>query len=114
MNRLSRPTRGAWIEIATTTQVRMTMRSRAPHGARGLKSLRFASLSSLTPSRPTRGAWIEMPLPMYGSGESVKSRPTRGAWIEILDKVQRRRYTDRSRPTRGAWIEIVLGRKGET
>ena len=55
----SRPTRGAWIEIAGRA---LTCR--------------------ITMSRPTRGAWIEM----HNRRENIRggaSRPTRGAWIEM-------------------------------
>ena len=36
--------------------------SRAPHGARGLKSLNSRSARIIRWSRPTRGAWIEIGL----------------------------------------------------
>ena len=34
---------------------------RAPHGARGLKPLRYLTEDFVNESRPTRGAWIETP-----------------------------------------------------
>ena len=55
----SRPTRGAWIEIAGRPQPYEQERS-----------------------RPTRGAWIEIQT-MGWECAMAKSRPTRGAWIEI-------------------------------
>ena len=57
---LSRPARGAWIEI-----------------------MRSANISQKSASRPARGAWIEMSLPGV-SFASMMSRPPRGAWIEIM------------------------------
>ena len=57
---LSRPIRGAWIEIEYRNYTKM-----------------------INESRPIRGAWIEIVLfiliPFF-----YKSRPIRGAWIEIL------------------------------
>ena len=56
---VSRPTRGAWIEIFPRSDTR-----------------------SRPWSRPTRGAWIEI----HGKARADlhdRSRPTRGAWIEI-------------------------------
>ena len=41
MDITSRPTRGAWIETIASLAERATPPSRAPHGARGLKRLRF-------------------------------------------------------------------------
>ena len=56
---LSRPARGAWIEMAHT-----------PAGG------------PRPPSRPARGAWIEMSL-RTAIVFFTRSRPARGAWIEI-------------------------------
>ena len=59
MRKVSRPVRGAWIEIAPT-----------------------AAAAAAAASRPVRGAWIEM----YWSHlrlRFVMSRPVRGAWIEM-------------------------------
>ena len=101
---LSRPTRGAWIEMsASHARMRASM------------------------SRPTRGAWIEIALSDL-QYFAFWSRPTRGAWIEIHHGGQRGkffdcraprgarglkllpmshiRFDDESRPTRGAWIEM--------
>ena len=56
---LSRPVRGAWIEISLNSRViREYM------------------------SRPVRGAWIEM-LVTNALYNLFQSRPVRGAWIEI-------------------------------
>ena len=57
----SRPTRGAWIEIASRKSKCEAVARRAPQGARGLKSIptRDAGLG-IGWSRPTRGAWIEI------------------------------------------------------
>ena len=58
---LSRPTRGAWIEICRHSRdtLKDGMR-RAPHGARGLKSMELDNYEEDGKSRPTRGAWIEI------------------------------------------------------
>ena len=83
-NLLSRPTRGAWIEITPLRFEEWRRRGRAPHGARGLKYNDLSTVDAGRQSRPTRGAWIEI------KGETpslfiLLSRPTRGAWIEIFD-----------------------------
>ena len=56
---MSRPTRGAWIEIT-----------------------RSRKASKMSGSRPTRGAWIEI-VSLRDRTDTQLSRPTRGAWIEI-------------------------------
>ena len=57
---MSRPSRGAWIEIKQGKDYDFTTLSRAPRGARGLKSLVYSNLPSQFLSRPSRGAWIEI------------------------------------------------------
>ena len=57
---VSRPTRGAWIEI------------KLANAAKGFGK-----------SRPTRGAWIEIISEAAIAVGKDTSRPTRGAWIEI-------------------------------
>ena len=57
---LSRPARGAWVEIYF--------------------SLRKAGKENL--SRPARGAWVEIKQEV-GLGSENRSRPARGAWVEI-------------------------------
>ena len=67
---LSRPSRGAWIEMVWYTE-------------RGIFYW----------SRPSRGAWIEIKYcPLYFPRGKM-SRPSRGAWIEIL---RGREYPPRS------------------
>ena len=56
----SRPTRGAWIEIASIRAACMPIACRAPHGARGLKYCWRSRSCPTAESRPTRGAWIEI------------------------------------------------------
>ena len=74
--------------------------SRAPRGARGLKS-GIASLSGhVIASRPARGAWIEIPTPKEPEQKN-RSRPARGAWIEMPSKTTRC-WTTSSRAPRGA------------
>ena len=57
---LSRPARGAWIEIEIKT-----------------------SKILLLLSRPARGAWIEIVVKIRRVHGFRKSRPARGAWIEM-------------------------------
>ena len=56
--------------------------SRAPQGARGLKSIRRKDRGQRTKSRPARGAWVEIAVE---TNHEIKpmSRPARGAWVEI-------------------------------
>ena len=61
-SKLSRPMRGAWIEICVMV---------------------FFSLATST-SRPMRGAWIEISCAYLLLYMPAQSRPMRGAWIEIL------------------------------
>ena len=82
MRPLSRPSRGAWIEIHL-----------------------LPPLLLLTESRPSRGAWIEMWELTLREREFCSSRPSRGAWIEILTECWGLGYVV-SRPSRGAWIEM--------
>ena len=56
---MSRPARGAWVEIS--------MRIRE---------------SGIKASRPARGAWVEIPL-LILTYWVIWSRPARGAWVEI-------------------------------
>ena len=56
---LSRPARGAWVEIRMTS------------------AYRWSALS-----RPARGAWVEM-FALTVKLFAVRSRPARGAWVEI-------------------------------
>ena len=59
-----------------------SLRSRSPHGERGLKLLLVCHRRKKARSLPTRGAWIEILswlIFLFG----VMSLPTRGAWIEI-------------------------------
>ena len=63
VQRMSLPSRGAWIEIPVGPE------RQAIHG----KSL------------PSRGAWIEMvKVVTTGAGNPGKSLPSRGAWIEMI------------------------------
>ena len=59
----------------------MGRKSRAPHGARGLKRVVITTARDVRASRPTRGAWIETSAWMK-SATSTASRPAWGAWIE--------------------------------
>ena len=80
----SLPARGAWIEIGFADLGGILLKSRSPHGERGLK---FGTTFALAHGQP--------------------SLPARGAWIEIVGE-EHPETVDRSLPPRGAWIEIVI------
>ena len=110
-NLLSRPTRGAWIEISTTSQVRRRRHSRAPHGARGLKSdLSYSAVGLEGVSRPTRGAWIEM-APALAPAAAPGSRPTRGAWIEMSSRPPRAPRSACRAPHGARGLKSMTGRR---
>ena len=78
----SRPARGAWVEITFREGYGIDQIRRAPQGARGLKCLLRYNKHRHSLSRPARGAWVEMPTnskPQIFKG----SRPARGAWVEM-------------------------------
>ena len=77
-----RPARGAWIEMFFWVHGYVSVQSRAPHGARGLKSFDNYYYNTIVPPRPARGAWIEI-LPALLDFVRFMPRPARGAWIEI-------------------------------
>ena len=56
--------------------------SRAPQGARGLKSAITSGMTLPVRSRPARGAWVEIRSDL-SSVFPFASRPARGAWVEI-------------------------------
>ena len=60
INGMSRPARGAWIEILRILLLSILIKSRAPHGARGLKFYLIRGSERTRQSRPARGAWIEI------------------------------------------------------
>ena len=126
-NLLSRPTRGAWIEMAAVASVFIAGFSRAPHGARGLKSPATTGTTSSSRSRPTRGAWIEMSACARCAARRASRAPHGARGLKSLSaslcKLCYRRAPHGarglksfaasvsvtravSRPTRGAWIEI--------
>ena len=82
-NLLSRPTRGAWIEIRSCRAHKSYTHGRAPHGARGLKyggrPNRYAGKYCRAPHGARGLKWNNL-LPC---DDLQVSRPTRGAWIEI-------------------------------
>ena len=131
---LSCPVWGAWIEICPPAENFEGFSSRAPYGARGLKSLEHDAAQPLSLSRPVWSAWIEMGS-RYAKGACPGSRPVWGAWIEIMSasggcgRASRAPYGARglklrlisrivlsamSRPVWGAWIEIPRRREGRT
>ena len=57
---VSRPARGAWVEMIITQLVQTLIDSRAPQGARGLKSEWYSPETRWQRSRPARGAWVEI------------------------------------------------------
>ena len=106
------------------------LRSRPPHGGRGLKYIVVGADRIATVSPPARGAWIEIIAADIVRSHSAVSPPARGAWIEILwlrncqnSRTGRPPHGGRglkyalpevwrkdmaSPPARGAWIEIML------
>ena len=58
---MSRPARGAWVEIEEVEELRAELQS-----------------------RPARGAWVEISFLGASSRGVGMSRPARGAWVEIL------------------------------
>ena len=79
---MSLPSRGAWIEILYPRLTPKDIKSRFPHGERGLKSKYAKYFDSHKVSLPSRGAWIEI---CWAATTSPGrwSLPSRGAWIEI-------------------------------
>ena len=73
----SRPARGAWVEILATLMSAPELRSRAPQGARGLKSSDSDLQTLLIQSRPARGAWVEIEL-AEGIGDNAAVAPRKG------------------------------------
>ena len=57
---LSRPARGAWVEMEAGGRKNAQTLGRAPQGARGLKSLLYMIDDVEKWSRPARGAWVEI------------------------------------------------------
>ena len=126
---LSRPARGAWVEMQILIVKPSLENRRAPQGARGLKFSLSSRVQPLPRSRPARGAWVEISM-RQSEQKSYMSRPARGAWVEILRSlpgggsfygrapqgarglkssayVNTRRLAP-SRPARGAWVEIFI------
>ena len=64
--RLSRPARGAWVEMFFGFGTFGNFVRRAPQGARGLKFCVGAPAPSVTGSRPARGAWVEIIMDWFG------------------------------------------------
>ena len=83
----SRPAWGAWIEIASKPAISVSKFSRAPHGARGLKS-EPRTWRQCWRCRAPHGARGLKSLPGYPDGDLQASRPAWGAWIEIGAKDQ--------------------------
>ena len=83
----SRPVWGAWIEICVDYLNKISLSSRAPYGARGLKYMKHYQPRDRRRSRPVWGAWIEIGTGAGQQGADGRSRPVWGAWIEILAPV---------------------------
>ena len=75
---VSRPVWGAWIEISCTATPSPNDYSRAPYGARGLKSIGIGFMAFGATSRPVWGAWIEIP-PDVTKPECARCRAPYGA-----------------------------------
>ena len=78
----SRPTRGAWIEIINAKTEEISQKSRAPHGARGLKFRRDGAAGAHDRRAPHGARGLKY-AGQRGHQERCWSRPTRGAWIEM-------------------------------
>ena len=104
----SRPAWGAWIEIASKPAISVSKFSRAPHGARGLKS-EPRTWRQCWRCRAPHGARGLKSLPGYPDGDLQASRPAWGAWIEMQRYPGLIRDLRMSRPAWGAWIEILEG-----
>ena len=79
---LSRPARGAWVEILILIDEIGVLHCRAPQGARGLKSYWFWLFPSNFCRAPQGARGLKYFLWESGSPLS-QSRPARGAWVEI-------------------------------
>ena len=73
----SLPSRGAWIEILTKYALDY-VRSRSPHGERGLKLSCGKCANGGGRSLPSRGAWIEIRIVNPGGG-AVEVAPLTGS-----------------------------------
>ena len=105
---LSRPSRGAWIEILELNAQLLSTTCRAPRGARGLKCL-WVFASDLAICRAPRGA---RGLKFYehgGQHGGLHSRAPRGArGLKYLQTQVFHTEFCKSRPSRGAWIEMLV------
>ena len=105
---MSRPARGARIEISSSG---MYFRSAVSRPARGARIEIVSDPQAYPPimmSRPARGARIEILSGLPEKWKWTKSRPARGARIEIAWP-KLRSSAQESRPARGARIEIDSG-----
>ena len=68
---MSRPARGAWVEICVLALMLAASICRAPQGARGLKFRHCAAPPRHQQSRPARGAWVEILTECWGLGYVV-------------------------------------------
>ena len=103
-NLLSRPTRGAWIEILWIEDPYDQSRSRAPHGARGLKYLPTRNPEIMASRAPHGARGLKFTV-KHGLISTIGRAP-HGARGLKFDIVRSELDTGLSRPTRGAWIEI--------
>ena len=100
---MSRPARGAWVEIVLVSVDVDGAGGRAPQGARGLKYHLFGDgeLNAGRAPQGARGLKWQRPLPC---GRKRQSRPARGAWVEIC--------RSRRPPRRRATVAPRKGRVG--
>ena len=106
--RPSRPTRGAWIEIAGVSWQSVGGISVAPHKGRVDWNYEGESVFNvLQRSCPTRGRWIEMPTTTSGR-PLPRSRPPRGTRIET-STAQASMVSRLVLPHMGRWIELRSG-----
>ena len=89
----SRPARGAWVEIFLPQNKAYSFDSRAPQGARGLKSVINAVATALAGGRAPQGARGLKSRGLLRPPARWWSRPARGAWVEIVSRRAIQRLT---------------------
>ena len=81
---MSLSSRRAWIEIHWGILQQACIRSRSPHGERGLKSRWTGTDAVITASLSSRRAWIEIAIVRNIKACLYQSLSSRRAWIEII------------------------------
>ena len=103
---LSRPRKGAWIEIAWRA-FRPRRCWRRPRKGAWIEIKQPHGIQPQLSVAPARGRGLKSPMVIGGCGGHDR-RPRKGAWIEILS--DQHPLLQLRRPRKGAWIEIDPGR----